>query len=208
MRWLVGVGIGSIAMLVAAPLFTRKRRHEGMTEAVNNARQIGLALFEFGSEFGKFPEPSTAAEVRRRSGSSLTLGGSSSNELFAQLLVAGISYSETMFHMGTKSSKRPDNIFNSDATILAHGECSFAYVMGLDPNGNPSTPHAFGPVIPGTRSYDGKTRDGRIAVLRLDNSVGSYPLNSAGKVIIHGLDLLDPRQPFWGGKAPDVKWPK
>ncbi len=24
----------------------------------------------------------------------------------------------------------------------------------------------------------------------------------------NGLDLLDPRQPFWYGKAPDVKWPK
>ena len=29
-----------------------------------------------------------------------------------------------------------------------------------------------------------------------------------GKVIINGLDLRDPRQPFWHGKTPDVKWPK
>jgi hypothetical protein len=35
------------------------------------------------------------------------------------------------------------------------------------------------------------------------------PINSSGKIILtNGLDLLDPRQPFWDGKAPDVKWPK
>lgn len=42
----------------------------------------------------------------------------------------------------------------------------------------------------------------------LDNSASTYPINSAGKILVNGLDLLDPRQPFWHGKTPDVKWPK
>jgi hypothetical protein len=38
--------------------------------------------------------------------------------------------------------------------------------------------------------------------------VTSGLIDSPGKIIYNGLDLLDPRRPFWHGKAPDVKWPK
>lgn len=73
---------------------------------------------------------------------------------------------------------------------------------------NPSTPIAFGPVIPATRTLDVKTFGGKAVVLKLDSSVSSLPIDSAGKIIYNGMDLLDPRQPIWHGKAPDVKWPK
>ena len=64
-------------------------------------------------------------------------------------------------------------------------------------------------MIPGTTTLDQKSCDGKAVVLKIDNSVTSLPINSAGKIILpNGLDLLDPRQPFWHGKAPDVKWPK
>ncbi|MEO7098588.1 MAG: hypothetical protein ABI162_04445, partial [Luteolibacter sp.] len=178
------------------------------TESVNNARQIGLALFEFDTEYGKFPEASTAAEVKHRTGSALTLGGNSSNDLFAQLFAAGICQSEAMFYAKAKLIKKPDGIWTSDARVLAHAECGFAYIAGLDSKGNPSTPIVFGPVIPGTRTLDASSNDGKVVVLKMDNSVSSFPINSAGKVIIGGLDFLDPRQPYWNGKAPDVRWPK
>ena len=92
--------------------------------------------------------------------------------------------------------------------MLEHGECSFAYISGLDSKCHPDTPLVFGPVIPGTTTLDRSSCDGKAVILKIDNSVMSYPINSAGKIIINGLDLLDPRQPFWHGKAPDVKWPK
>ena len=209
MRWLIDIGVFSIFVLLLLPVLNRQRKDgEGVTETVNNARQIGIALFEFDTEYGKFPEASTVAEVKRRSGSTLILGGNSSNDLFAQLFAAGICQTEAMFHAKSKSIKKPDGIWTSDATILAHAECGFAYIAGLDSKGNPSTPIVFGPVIPGTRTLDASSNEGKVVILKMDNSVSSFPINSAGKVIIGGLDFLDPRQPYWQGKAPDVRWPK
>ncbi len=168
-----------------------------------------MSLNNFADDYGKYPDDSTAMEVRRRTGSTLSLSDNTSNDLFVQLLLAvQITRPEEIYYAKTKSSIKPDNVWSSDATALAHGECAFAYVMGVNPNDNRSTPIAFGPVIPGTKTFDGKANYDRIAVVRADNSVVNIPIDSAGKAIINGLDLLDPRQPFWHGKAPDVKWPK
>lgn len=210
MWWLIAAGCCSVVLfvLLSSILPAGRKRDRGQTEVINNARQIGMALYEFESEYGKYPDASTAAEVRRKTGSTLSLPDKTSNDLFAQLMAAQIATNERMFYAKTKSPTKPDGVWSSDATVLAHGECAFAYIMGVDPNGNPSTPLAFGPVIPGTKTFDRKANYGKIAVLRMDNSVTSVPINPAGKIIYHGLDLLDPRQPFWHGKAPDVKWPK
>ena len=130
--WMSGIGLGSIMILLLLPLFLpRQRGPHDLSEAVSNARQVGLALYEFETEYGKFPDSSTVTAVRRNTGSTLTLPDHTSNDPFAQLIV-----------------------------------------------------------------------------LRIDNSVSNYPINSSGKIIVNGLDFLDPRQPYWSGKAPDVKWPK
>lgn len=215
MRWLIGVGVGSMVLFLFLPAWegafrkAKKVRSRGQTEAVSNARQIGLALYEFQLEYGKYPDISTAAEVRRKTGSRLSLGDSTSNDLLAQLIAGNFTQSEGMFYARTKSSKKPDSIWNSDATILEHGECSYAYIMGVDPRGDPKTPIVFGPVIPGTKSFDCKSNEGKVVVLFNDNTVNSLPITPAGKVVLgRSLDFLDPRQPYWNGKAPDVKWPK
>ncbi len=197
-----------VILLLLSPFLVRRRGPHTVSEAVNNARQIGLALFEFDSEYGKFPDSSTAAAVRRDTGTTLALPDRTSNDLFAQLLASGIAGSERLFYAKAKSMRRADEVFISDATILEHGECAFAYISGLSTTGEPRTPVVFGPVIPGTATLDRKSCEGRAVVLRVDNSAMTYPINSAGKIIIDGLDLLDPRQPFWHGTAPDVKWPK
>ncbi len=43
-------------------------------------------------------------------------------------------------------------------------------------------------------------------MLRVDNYVPSLPIDSSGRVMLNGMDLFDPRQPLWGGRAPDLKW--
>jgi hypothetical protein len=212
MEWLLWVGGGSVVMLLILllmpQLLPRRRGPHNIKDAVNNARQIGLALFDFECKYGKFPDSSTVAAVRRDTGTTLTLPDRTSNDLFAQLLASGIAGSEHLFYANAISMRKPDNVFASDATILEHGECAFVYIHGLSTASDANTPVAFGPVIPGTATLDRKSCEGRAAILRVDNSVTTYPINPAGKIIINGLDLLDPRQPFWHGKAPDVKWPK
>ncbi len=212
MGWMLGGGVISMIcamMLPAAYDRYRTRGPDPAGEAFRNARSFGFALFEFDMNYGRFPNDSTGAEVKGNVSTSLTLAGRTSNDLFAQLIAAEICQSESLFYANAKSMRKPDNVFRSDATILEHGECAFAYVCGLTSKDDPTTPIAFGPVIPGTKNPDTDGCDGKAVVLRIDNTVTYYPLNSSGKIILpNGLDLLDPRQPFWHGKTPDVRWPK
>lgn len=53
-----------------------------------------------------------------------------------------------------------------------------------------------------------KHYDGNAVVLRADTTVTLLPVNESGHVHLNGKDLFDPTQPFWNGKAPDVKWPE
>lgn len=213
MEWLITAGIYSILALILAwlalPMFVRRgHRGHGQTEAINNARQIGIALFEFEAEYGKFPDASTASEVKRRCVTPLTLTGNTSNDYFAQLIASGIAQSEPMFYAKAKGSVKPDGKMDSDATVLVHGNTSFAYIAGLDSKANPSTPVIFGPVIPGTSTLDTKVYDGKAVVLKLDCSATSVRIDAKGRIMIYGFDLLDSKNPIWNGKAPDVKWPK
>ena len=213
-RWLLRIGLvssGYLIVMLILKLTLGADHGNGHTElayAKSNVRQLGLALMEFETEYGKFPDGSTVVAVRKDTGTKLTLPDRTSNDLFAQLLVVGFAGSESIFYARADAMRTPDNVFNSDATILAHGECAFAYISGLSAAGDPSTPLVFGPVIPGTATFDKKSCVGKAFILRKDNSVTELPIDASGKAIINGLDLLDPRQPFWHGKVPDVKWPK
>ena len=47
-------------MVLTAPMFIRGHHHRAdQTEAVSNARQIGLALYEFEYEYGAYPNAVT-----------------------------------------------------------------------------------------------------------------------------------------------------
>lgn len=72
------------------------------------------------------------------------------------------------------------------------------------------------PVVPGTWKFDPKPFNGEAIILFLNSSGAGLPGNSAtvlpidknGDVLLNGMNLFDPRQPFWRGKAPDIKWPE
>jgi len=217
-RWhsLVTLGVFSILVVlllaITAPLTLRSRKKADQTEAVSNARQIGLALFEFEQVYGRFPDESTISRVKEIDPTSTTpLGKSTSNDFFRQLIVSTIVQSETMFYAKSSRTVRPDNIL-AEANALKKGECAFAYVGGLKPTDSPATPVVLFPLIPGKLVFDYKESkarySGRAVMLLLDNSVVSRPVDKAGRVWINGKDLFDSTQPFWKGKIPDVKWPE
>ena len=62
------------------------------------------------------------------------------------------------------------------------------------------------PLIPGTTRFDPKPFNGHALILRVDKSISCPKIDRAGKVMVGGKDIFDPSQPFWGGKAPDIKW--
>lgn len=196
------------AVVVTVPMVMRQITKARQTSAVSNLRQIGLALFEFESDYGRFPDNITAAEIKRKTGTPLTLSDRTSNEVFVQLLASGIAGSEVPFGTHTSETRKPDDDWSSDVTALESGETGFAFISGLSSKDNPSLPIVFGPVVPGTRTVDANAFDHKAVVLRVDNSVASFSINPKGLMPLNGIDFLDPAQPLWKGKAPDVKWPK
>lgn len=181
---------------LTAPMVIRQRKKADQTEAVNNARQIGIALMEFENEYLTFPDDTTATAVKDATDTAL-VSGTKSNDRFRQLIRAGIAQSETMFYAKTAYTKKPDGILTTDIQALAAGEVGYGILMdgvkGLSAAGNPSRPIIAAPfklAMDGT--FDSEFYDGKAVVLRLDNSVTSLPIVSAtGNVKINGKTMTE-----------------
>ena len=207
--WIVGLFlvIGCFFSF-AQPFNIRRGKKAPQTEAVNNARQIGLALSGFQDEFGQMPDTGTIEKVRQKSETDLKLGTKSSNDFFRQLMAIGIAQSESMFYAKISGTHKPDNVF-AGVKALEKGECGFTYLMGAFQGCNPNRPILVTPMIPGTDRFDLKPFDGKAVILKADNSVSSYPIvTKTGHVMVNGRDLFDPANPIWEGKPPTIAWPE
>ena len=205
--WLGAVSIVFLVLsLLVLPLIFRPRVHHPEPEAMSNVRQSGLYPFAFEEEYGRFPDATTIPAVQAATGTTLALGNSSSNDLFRQLL-ATVGRSEKIFWAKTATTpKKPNDILGANALIP--GECAFTYIAGLTSAGDPETPVLMAPVLRGTLKFDPKPFDGKAVVLFVDGSATRLPIDKNGDVILNGMNLFDPRQPFWRGKAPDIKYPE
>ncbi|GEM_PF-6010819 len=178
-----------IALLGAlgTPHLIRSKKKSYQSEAISNSKLLSLALYEFDSNFGSYPNDETIKEVNEAfPNHGYDLSGTSSNAAFRQLLAAGILKNEE---------------------IIQKGKCNFAYVANQSTSGNPNRPILLSPVIPGTNKFNSK--DGIILVLKIDNSVSSYKIGKAGEIYDNdGLDILSASHPIWKGKAPDIRYPE
>lgn len=200
------IGVAFIAGLTA-PLIIRQRKKADQTETINNARQIGIALFEFQTEYGSGPNESTADVVAKNT-DTVKEAGSSSNALFRQLVRSGIAQSENIFYAKMSGTHRPDGNV-AGAQCLAPGECGFAYVVNRDLKGKAIGPLVMAPLIPGTDRFDPKPYDGKAIIISIDNSVKSMAIDrKTGHVMVGGKNILDPSHPVWGGNPPVIAYPE
>ncbi|RYD44790.1 MAG: prepilin-type N-terminal cleavage/methylation domain-containing protein [Verrucomicrobiaceae bacterium] len=182
---------------LTAPMVIRQRKKADQTEALSNARQIGLALFEFETEYGTFPEGSLGTQINENTGSELATSTiANSNDAFRMLIAAGIASSETMFYCKTAySTVKPDNIFNTKEAALRKGEVGFGYIMG--PNsaafstaGNPGRPIIAAPLQYTGSFAEGKfdkdMYDSKAVILKIDNSAVSLTVNKDNEAILGG----------------------
>ena len=171
---------------------------------VNNARQIGLALYEFQNEYGSYPNEETAAAVKEATGTKAEVKAATANDCFFQLIAAGIMQTDRVFSLGEPKEgedMKPKSQMNLE-------ECEFSYLSGMNPEGNPRRPLAVFPLVPGTGIFDRKALGGKAVVLRADNSVSTFFIAQDGTVMLDGMDLFNPAQPFWDGKVPPIRWPE
>lgn len=206
-----GCIIASILALLAgltAPMVIRSPKKPDQTQAVNNARQIGFALFEFEAQYRAFPNDNTKDLVdKNHPDHDFNLSGKSSNALFRQLLAASYTQSEEMFYAKVKGTRKPDGII-SPGEALKKGEVGFGYIAGLNPIGNPARVIAFCPIIPGTDRFDPKPFKGKAVLLRLDNSAVSVDIDKHGHAIVGGSNILSAKHPVWGGEKLDIRYPE
>ena len=194
--------IASLAGLTA-PMVIRQRKKAYQTEATSNARQIGLAMFEFETEFGSFPDLDTEISVvENNPDGEIIPNGNNANGFFRQLFRANITQAEQMFYVKTDSTIKPDgSITNADC--LDSGENGYAYIMnednGLNSSGNPARVIAATPLIEDSTKFNPDPFD-KAVILRIDNSVTSVNINADGEALISGgKGLTDTgRDTIWG----------
>lgn len=198
-----------IIALLATPGVLRSATKPHRTQAISNAKQIGIALYAFHQEFGVYPNDTSVDLVNKKlpdHGHKLT--GKSSNALLRQLLAAEIVPVEEIFYAKIKEAKEPDGNINP-GKALQKGEVGFAYIANLPQANEPRTPILLTPLIPGTTKFDPKPFDGFAFILKIDHSVEYFYIHKDGHVYDRdGLDILSPKHPIWNGKAPDIRYPE
>ncbi len=174
---------------LSAPVILKQRKAADRTEAINNVKQIGLALFEFDSEYGSFPDNNTAEDVKEATGTALTFGGNFSNDYFRQLIATGLK-SEKVFWCKTQySPKKGDDIIQPGKALDA-GEVGFGYIMatqtdGQSSSGDPGRPVVVSPLYKaGTNwEFDGEPYGDKAIILRLDSSAKAETIRTDNKYV-------------------------
>lgn len=179
----------------------RKNKARLLT-AITNLRQIGLAMFEFETEYGEYPSEETAVMVKETTETKAHLKAATANDCFYQLIAAGIVQSPAIFSYETPQQQAA----KKDVGELE--KCEFSVLAVKSAAGNPSKPLVIAPLLKGKEIFDRVALGGKAVVLHLDNSVRSYPIEKDGRVLVNGMDLFDPAQPFWSGDMPEIRWPK
>ena len=186
---------------LTAPMVIRQRKKADQTEAVNNARQIGLAMFEFETEYGSYPDATLGEVINTNTGTTLAPTTiTTSNDAFKQLLAAGIAGSEVMFFCKTAySTLKPDNVYNTAANMLEAGNVGFGYMMNTGSKafstaGNSGRVIAVAPLLYATaftsQQFDRDVYDSKAVALKLDNSVTSLTINAANQAVLGGINKL------------------
>jgi len=183
-------------------------RNRPIGQATGNAMQISLALQEFDKDYGSFPSVSTIADVKNATGTDFSLGHTTSNDFFRQLLAAGHGNEGTYYaRIHGSGSKRPDEI-TSGGRALEKGECGFSYIPGISGSSSIKVPILITPLIPGTDRVDPGPFGGDSIVVYPDGTFYPGTTDKHGHLLIGGMRLLDPANPIWNGNPPTLVWPE
>ena len=188
---------------LTAPMVIRQRKKADQTEAVSNARQVGLAMFEFETEYGSYPDPSLGATINTNIGGTLVAPTTitTSNDAFTQLIASGIAASEQMFYCKTLySTQKPDNVYTLAADTLKKGDVGFGYIMNTGSKAFSSAGNSGRVLIAAplkytagafvTGQFDKDAYDSKAIVLKYDNSASSIAINQAGEAVLGGAKKL------------------
>jgi len=210
------VVIAIIATLagVGVPVIMSQKKKGDRSQAINNAKEIGMALFNFDQEYGSFPCTATATTLTDN-GSTLTFGTANSNDYFRQLIAGGVT-SEKPFYAKAAYTKKPDNVMTTDKALAA-GEVGFAYIMKSATEALPSSGNTGRPIIVSSMKdavgtdfkFDKDVYDRMAVVQRIDNSASLESINKDDLATIGGGKTLfeTGADSVWEDITPTIKPP-
>ncbi|MGJ8643156.1 MAG: type II secretion system protein [Luteolibacter sp.] len=187
--------IAALAALVS-PQVLKALGKADLTTATNNAKNIGLAMFSFQNDYGRFPDSDTQEDVEENfPDSTITANTTTANGYFKQLFIAGFTDSEEIFYAKTAESSKPDGVYDTTTECLEAGENAFGYILnqdkGLTTGGSSARYLAVTPLASAT-TFDQDAFSGKAVGLRIDQSVQKLNINTAGEALLGGgKKLLD-----------------
>ncbi len=181
---------------------------------MNNGKQIASALKEFESEYGRFPDETTAKAVTEfLAPNELDLKDDfdkrSSNARFRQMIHSGICMNENIFHAATSYTNHMADGNDLPGAAIKHDECGFAYVDNVRTDDKIPRPIAIAPASLTQGEFEYDPFRGKAVVVWTDGSVSSLPIDpSTNHVMLDGKNLFDPMHPIWGGTKPRLLMPE
>jgi len=180
---------------VATPVLLSQKKKGDHAKAVQNAKQVGYALFNFENDFGRYPDDNTVDDL---DDDAIISSAGDANEYFSQLIAGGYVDQEAPFFAKTSFTIEPDNDKSTASTVLEAGEVGFNYIMrssgvGLNSSVNSAVPLICAPSDgTGGQKFDRNVYNKRSVVLRIDMSVSDYSINADGDITLKGgTKLLD-----------------
>jgi prepilin-type N-terminal cleavage/methylation domain-containing protein len=174
---------------LALPTIMKNKAVADRTEAISNARQVGINLFAFDDEYGSFPGNDTVEDVKDATGTDLNFGGTFSNDYFRQL-IATVGKSEKIYWAKTAySKKKPDDIVQAGKALEA-GEVGFGYVMKSQEEGQSSSNEGNRPVVltplykaQTSWEFDAEAFGEKAIILRVDSSVTAETIRTDNRFV-------------------------
>jgi prepilin-type N-terminal cleavage/methylation domain-containing protein len=180
---LVVIAIIVALAALATPAILKQRKKVDKVQAINNMKQIHLVMMDFETDFGSFPDSTTAQQDDQLT----AFTGMNSNNVLGQLIASAAIQSEEIFYAkggNPAGNKKPDNVIQPVAQILQRGECGFAYVLvtggsgsntglrGLSTSDNGAIPYLCAPVVTGGADavFRPEPYDSRGVYIRIDGS--------------------------------------
>ena len=205
---LVVIAIIAALAALSTPVVLKQQKKAAATEAVNNAKQMFILLFEFDQDKGGYP-----GAAGTNSGGALS---ATSNAVFREFFISSAIDTEDLFYCKNGLTVKPDGDLGVAPTYLnagGAGEVGFHYLMKSatashstsSPSGVPLIITPGDAVAPTPASpFAINPFGGRAIVLFNDGACKSLPITAIGTAGLGALSLTAAENPLSATYPPNV----
>lgn len=205
---LVVIAIIVALAALATPQIFKALKRAALVDAINNAKQVKLALDSFATDFdGQYPSDDTAEYVSEGG-----TGSTYSNDYFRQMFLAGGTESEKIFwvkNSACAAKGAPDDKVKEGGQvqadlILEEGDCHWAYLTDQTNLKSGSRPLILDGYKRDTSEWDADTWDQKVVVCHIDNSCKALRMRPSDGKVLDGSkkDILSAQADAWDGESP------